>query len=217
LRLGVICGAVAGAFGCKTVPRDEFPDKYPLRAKYSPRWDTNETPLEEAGRVDRIGRNIRDGMVGVVNNWVQGGFTLMTISPTSGYIVQKGSIILGDVIGLLDDNEWTEHIFLGVISRQFLRFGTKAQEFTGTMGAIHDTTFDDPKHQTLDIVGPETFHVKVYGRPSALGAFGASAVADFVVRPAGNFLVVFGARDTAKKVDQAGLDLIQMGMDLPFL
>jgi hypothetical protein len=207
----------ASLLGCQTIDRKTFEEKYPLRAKYSPRWETNEVPYDQAGPLDKAGRNVRDGLVGVFNNFVQGGFAAFSIMPWTGYVVQKMAIMGGDVFGLIDDNPYTEHVFLGVFSRQFLRFGSQARNFPETMGNIHDTTFDAPPLTTLDYVGPKTFHTKVYGAPSAVGAFGTVIVADWFIRPTGNFIMVFGGRKTAKKVDEAGLKLIQMGMDLPFL
>lgn len=203
--------------GCATIPRKEMEEKSPLRAKYSPRWDTNEVPYAEANAVNKGGRNFRDGFIGVINNFVQATFSLFTIAPTSGYVVQKTAIVTGDVIGLIDDNEITEHIFLGIISRQFLRFGTGVQDFSGTMGSIHDTTFDAPVLSTLDIVGPKMFHTKAYGKPSAIFTAVGVIGGDLLVRPAGNFVLMFGGRETSEKIDKFGLDLIQYSMEVPFL
>lgn len=203
--------------GCATVPREEFAEKYPLKAEYAPRWETNEVPYDEAPLKDKIGRNVRDGLVGISNNFVQAGLTWSTIGPWTGYVVQKVGTFAGDVVALVDDNEYTEHVFTGVLSRHLLRFGSTGQNFVNTMSAIHDTTFESEQRTTLDYVGDEPVHVKVYGKPSAVATLLAAAVADAIVRPTGNLVMVFGGRKTAEKIDKAGLDLIQAGMDVPFL
>lgn len=216
-RFLFILAALPALHACKTLSYEEFQEKYPLRAKYAPRWETNEVDYEEAPLKDKIGRNFRDGLTGVVNNFVQAGFSGFTIAPTSGYIVQKGAVMVGDVIGLIDDNPVTEHVFLGIVSRQFLRFGSSGSDFLQTMGQIHDTTFEGERLTTLDYVGDKTFHTKAYGRPSAVATFGAAMVADLLVRPAGNFVLMFGGRKPAEAIDKAGLKVIQLGLDVPFL
>lgn len=228
-RFAPILAAVLGMYvltGCTTIPRSEFAEKSPLRAKYSPRWDTNEVdydwkseenPSKGLNPIEKGGRNFRDGFIGVINNFVQATFAVFTISPTSGYVVEKTAIMTGDVIGLIDDNEITEHVFLGILSRQFLRFGTGVQDFSGTMGAIHDTNFDAPVLSTVDIVGPKMFHTKAYGKPSAIFTAVGVLGGDLIVRPAGNFVLMFGGRKTQEKIDKFGLDLIQYSMEVPFL
>lgn len=202
--------------GCATIPRDQLAEEQPFRAKYSPRWETNETPYEEAAFHDKMGRNIRDGFVGIMSDFVAGGFSLATIGPYTGYVVQKTSTVFGDVIALADDNEVTEHVFTGAISRHFLRFGSRGQTFVETMSAIHDTPFEGPERVTLDYVGDKTFHTAVYGRPSALASVLGVTASDFIIRPGGHLIMMFGFRKTAEKIDKAGLDLIQASMDVNF-
>ncbi len=221
---GCLLLSVLSLTGCQTLDRKTFEEKYPFKAKYSPRWDqTNEIPYEETAAVDKFGRNIRDGLTGIGQNFVQALMSFVSISPYTGFgpgtglMVQKLSTMGGDAFGLVDDNAYTRHVFLGFFSRQFLRFGSSAQRFTETLGGIQDTTFEGPKHTTMDYVGNETFHTKVYGRPSAVTALVGVLAVDLTVRPVGNFLVIFGAREKAKKVDKAGLDMIQKCLDVDFL
>ena len=39
---------------------------------FQPRWKVNEVPYEEASRLEKAGRNVRDGLVGIVDNIFQG-------------------------------------------------------------------------------------------------------------------------------------------------
>lgn len=199
--------------GCTTLD----PEKNKLRAKFLPRWETNEVPFEEARFDEKIGRNIRDGFIGMIDDMFQGLFAVFTISPTTGFIVQKISTMVGDGIGLLDDNDYSEHIFKGIISRQFLKFGAQARDFTSTMGQIHGITINAPEHGVLDYVGDEAFHTKAYGAPSALTTLFGVVTADFLIRPAGHFIMIFGLRDAAGKIDETGLKLVEACTKIPFL
>lgn len=197
--------------GCTTYdPADQ-----PMRAQFQPRWEVNEVPYEaeEVGTFERAGRNVRDGMVGIVDNWAQGAFSVFMILPVSGYSAEKLAIMLGDVIGLIDDNAYTEHVFKGIVSRQFLRFGSGARDFLPALSGLHQHTFEGPKFTVLDYVGPDTFHTKVYGRPSAVTVLLGVVTADFFIRPAGNFITIFGARETGNKLNETGFDVIQYSID----
>ncbi len=213
LKVTLIAAAVCQLAACTTFD----PKENPLKTKFLPRWETNEVPYDEVGRIEKVGRNARDGMTGIVDNLFTGGFAVATVGPTTGYIVQKMAIMLGDVIGLIDDNPWSEHIFKGIISRQLLKFGSQARSFSSSIAAIHQTTIEGPEYGILDYVGNETFHTKVYGHPSAVTTLMGVFVADFLVRPGGNFILIFGARDTAKKIDDAALELIKLSMKPHFL
>lgn len=200
-----------GGVGCTTYDLDD----QPLRAQFQPRWEVNEVAYEdeEVGTVERAGRNVRDGMTGIIDNWFQGIFAVATIAPFTGYSVQKIAIMLGDIVGLIDDNPWTEHVFKGILSRQLLRFGSGARNYLPTLSGIHQHTFEGPKFTVIDYVGNEAFHTKVYGRPSALATFFGIVAADFFIRPAGNFITIFGAREAGNSVNEFGFDVIQFTID----
>jgi hypothetical protein len=213
VQMGIVAAACLYLGGCTTLD----PEKNRLRSKFLPRWETNEVPYEEAGAFEKAGRNVRDGLINFIDCYFQGAFATFTIAPTSGYIVQKLSIMGGDVIGLIDDNEITEHAFKGIISRQFLKFGSQARDFPATLGAIHSTTIDAPERGILDYVGDKTFHTEAYGAPSAITTLGGVVLADFIIRPAGNLIMVFGFRKTADKIDEFGLDVLKASAKIPFL
>jgi hypothetical protein len=199
--------------GCTTFN----PDDRPLKTKYSPRWELNEVPYEEVTVLEKSGRNVRDGLTGIVDNLVQGLGSGFLIIGTSGYVIQKATIMIGDVIGLIDDNSYSEHVFKGVISKQFLKFGSGASDFIPALSGLHEHTFEGPKYTILDYVGPETFHTKVYGTPSGVGALFGVIAGDLIIRPSGNFILIFGAKDQAKKIDEFGLGVIQSSTEIPFL
>lgn len=199
--------------GCTTFN----PDDRPLRSKFSPRWAVNEVPYEEVDVFEKSGRNVRDGLTGIVDDLVQGVASGFLIVGTTGYIVQKGAIVVGDVVGLIDDNAYSEHVFKGVISKQFLKFGSTANGFLPALSGLHEHTFEGPKHTVLDYVGPERFHTKVYGAPSGVGALFGVIAGDIIIRPAGHFILIFGAKETAGKVDEFGLSVIQRSTEIPFL
>jgi hypothetical protein len=199
--------------GCTTFDRDDKP----LQSKFSPRWAVNEVPYEEVGRAEQVGRNVRDGLTGIVDNVVQGAASGFMIAGTTGYLVQKGATILGDVIGLIDDNDYTEHVFKGVISKQFLKFGAQANGMLPALSGMHEYTFQGEPKTVLDYVGPERFHTKVYGRPSGVTTLVGVVAADFLIRPTGNLVMIFGGRETGEKIDKFGLELIQTSTEIPFL
>ena len=186
---------------------------------FHPRWKVNEVPYEdeEVGLLEKSGRNVRDGLLGIVDNIFQGAFSIGLIAPFTGLVAQKVGTMAGDVIGLIDDNAYTEHVFKGILSRQFLKFGSTAQGFLPTLGKVHQVVLEGPEHSIADYIGNETFHTKVYGRPSAVTSLLGTMTADLIVRPMGNFVLIFGFRDQAQAVDKFGLDLIQKSTEPNFL
>ncbi len=59
--------------------------------------------------------------------------------------------------------------------------------------------------------------MRACGRPSILVSLGGIVVSDFLVRPAGNLLMIFGMRETGESMDQWGKGLIEKSMRVPFL
>lgn len=204
---------LALATGCTTFN----PDDKPLKTKFSPRWAVNEVPYEEVAIYEKAGRNVRDGLTGIVDNLVQGVMGGFLVVGTTGYVVQKGALMVGDVIGLLDDTEYTEHVFKGVLSKQLLKFGSQANGLVPALSGIHEYTFEGPQRTILDYVGNDTFHNEVYWVPGGIPTLFGVLIGDILVRPAGNIVLIVGARGTAQKIDQFGLDIIQSSTEIPFL
>jgi hypothetical protein len=174
------------------------------------RWDTIEAS-------EQIPINVRDGLLEIIDsfaNAIVSGFTL--VSPRGGMVVRKASTIVGDVLGLLDNNPATKHVMQGILSRQLLRFGAGAAGVTRSLGVIHDTSFDGREIPLDDYVGDVYFHTRVYGEPSVVTMFGAVVISDVVARPVGGFLTIFGGRDIGQELRKHGLDLIETSMEVKF-
>ena len=181
------------------------------------RWDLSEKPYDDAGLPEQIGRNVRDGLVGMVDSLFQGALSAVTIgSPYGGLLARKVATFGGDVIGVVDNNLVTEHVFKGVLSRQLLRFGSGGGGFAPAIGVIHDTQFA-ARTQVSDYIGDEAFHTKAYVEPSALATLGAVVISDVIVRPAGSFITIFGLRSLGEDLDKWGIDLIEQSLDVKFL
>lgn len=182
------------------------------------RWDVTEKPFDQASQAEQIGRNVRDGMVGLVDSLGQGLLSAAAIgSPWGGLVARKVATFGGDVIGLVDDNDVTEHVFKGILSRQLLRFGTGGGGFAAGLGVIHDTKFDAPDLQVSDYTGDQMFHTDAYMKPSALATLGAVVASDVVARPLGNLLTIFGFRSVGEDLDEWGMDLIEQALAVEFL
>ncbi len=184
------------------------------------RWELDETPYDQQNFVRKIGSNLRDGTVGLIDSIAQGVLSVVAlINPRSGGVaIQKVATFGGDIVGLIDNNPGTQYVFKGIISRQLLRFGAGAKGASQGIAFIHDTEFDDvPGLELEDYVGDTAFHPRAYGRPSiVVGALGIVA-GDFVVRPIGNLLMIFGLRGTAETMDEWGKDVIEASLRVPFL
>ena len=96
--------------------------------EFQRRWDQPETPFEDRNMAAKIGSNVRDGLWGVVDSLGQGAFSLVgLLSPYGGVAIRKISTLVGDVVGLVDNNPATRFVFRGILSRQFLRFVEEPQ------------------------------------------------------------------------------------------
>jgi hypothetical protein len=204
----LLCGS------CATYPKGEEP--WP-EEKLRYRWETNEIPYSEAAWYDKGGRNVRDGIVGIINNLFQGVSSGFILASQSGYVVQKFAVVVGDVIGLIDDNPWTEHIFKGVLSRQFLKFGSAGAGMPNAIAGIHETRFEVERNEAMEYLDESTFHTRVYGTPSGITALLAIFAADGIIRPGGNLITIFWLRDSGEALDRAGLNLIEAGLRVNFI
>lgn len=184
------------------------------------RWTLEEIPFEERGFMRKVGSNLRDGTVGLIDSLAQGVLSVASLlNPRSGGVaLQKVATFGGDIVGLIDDNPGTQYVFKGIISRQLLRYGAGARGASNGIAFIHDTEFEDvPGLELKEYVGRRYFHPNAYVRPSiVVGALGIVA-GDFVVRPIGNILMIFGLRETGETMDQWGKDVIEASLRVPFL
>jgi hypothetical protein len=173
------------------------------------RWDPPGPAYEDKSLPAKIGCNIRDGFVGVFDSLCQGLFSGVAIlSPWGGFTAKKVVTIVGDVVGLVDNNIATQYVFNGVLSRQLLRFGAGNTVIVNGLGVIHDTEYDGPQLPLEVYVDDRYFHHEAYYTPSALVMIGGVVVSDILIRPVGNLIVVFGARETGEAIDDFGVRLV---------
>ena len=169
-----------------------------------------------AGQLRVAGRRMRCGRTPTLVSrkfWDYGGATkgLIIINP------QKMATILGDLFGLIDDNTYSEHVFKGIFSKQLLKYGSAALTFESTLGQINGVALENSHSDIRAYVGNQAFHIEVYGAPSALVTLVAIFTADLLVRPAGNFITIFGFREAGRKVNEFGLKIIENSVKVPFL
>ena len=131
--------------------------------------------------------------------------------------IAKVSTLVGDVIGLIDNNPATEHVTNGFLSRHFLRLGSRAAGLPNGLNVIHDMdTLSGPPVSLEQYTGPAFFHADAYTTHSVFASFGAVVISDFLVRPAGSLITFAGFRDQAKKMEDFGLELIDDSLDARF-
>ena len=177
------------------------------------RWEHAEKAYADMNIAEKAGSNVRKGVLGVVDSVAQGAFSVFAIaSPWGGALASKVGTFVGDVVGLVDNNIATQHVTRGILSRQLLRFGTRAKGLPKGLGTIHDTMFDPPDLELDDYIGKQTFHTKAYMEPSSLAALVAVLVSDVLVRPAGGLITIFGARSQGEAMDEWGIDLIERSL-----
>jgi len=180
-------------------------------------WQVDERPYEQAPWYSKAGRNLRDGSVGLVDNAVQGATSMLVLVWQTGLVTQKAATLTGDIVALVDNNHYSQHVFAGVVSRHLLRFGARSRGIDNALSGIHDRRFSAPELPISAYVGKQTFHSEAYVWPSAIALVGACVAADFLIRPAGNLLTIFGARDLGNQLDETGLELIDAAFDVRFL
>ncbi len=206
-QLKVIIVIVALALGGVSFPGSAQAHDIELR------WDHTEKAYGDMNIAEKIGSNARKGFVGLIDSVFQGAFSVAAIaSPYGGFLVSKLATVVGDVIGLVDNNVATKHVTQGILSRQLLRFGSGAKGMPKALGNIHDTEFDAPAMKLEDYIGDETFHTKAYMQPCGLATLVAVVVSDLVVRPAGSLITIFGARSQGEAMNEWGVDLIERSL-----
>ena len=187
----------------------------PVSAQQSRAWDLEETPYEQRTLPAKIGTNVRDGLVGIFDNFGQAVFSAFHL--TNG-LFRKASTFTGDVVGLVDNNPLTEQVLNGILSRHLLRFGSGMKHVAGDVGDTHDASWNTPTASMDDFVGPGVYlRVEAYANNSTLAGLGAVVISNGVVRPLGNLILIFGGRKMAGEMDEWGLDLVEQSLKVRFL
>jgi len=183
------------------------------------RWERIEvTPYDQMGIPEMVGTNVRRGLTGLVDSVMQGAFSgFRILSPWGGFLVSKIFTVAGDLVGIVDNNIVTQHVFQGILSRQFLRFGVGAKGITDGLGVIHDTEFTGQELALDAYIGDETFHTDAWTAPGGIVTLGAVIGSNFVIRPIGSVITIFGARATGDSMHEYGKGLIESSLDVNFL
>ncbi len=179
------------------------------------RWDLPDN-YDQLSLPAKIGTNVRDGAVNLVDSVGQGLITGYTVV-LFGTAVPKAATFLGDVVGLVDNNPVTKHVLNGVLSRHLLRLGIGSQGAPGAAAFIHDTEWDIQTAPIDAYVGDRVFRPDVYAHPSIVGGLVGVVIGDIVVRPFGSIITIFGARETGERIDAQGISIVEGGFRLRFL
>jgi hypothetical protein len=192
-------------------------------------WEVEEKP---AGPALSWVRGVRDGLIGLVDNLSDlqtGAFAELAL--VGGQIVMGGS----DLIGLVDDNPLTQHVFKGVASKSLARTAylmhiAGAEAILGSHGLESEWYLEaelvelNPLLQGEDagprlpadplaFVGEGMFHGDAY-RVHLPGSVALAAIAsDLALRPLGNLMRIVGWRAGADRLEQSGRGLIRRAID----
>ncbi len=179
------------------------------------RWDYPDN-YDQLSLPGKIGTNVRDGAVNLVDSVGQGlvtGYSVVLI----GVALPKAATFVGDVVGLVDNNPVTKHVLNGVLSRHLLRLGIGSRGAPRAAAFIHDSEWDIQTVSVDAYIGDTYFHPEPYAHPSIVGGLVGVIIGDIVVRPVGSIVTIFGGRETGKRLDARGLRIIEDGFRFRFL
>jgi len=188
-------------------------------------WEFEEQP---AGPFVTALRNGRDGTIGILEDLLD--LQLGVFSEVS-LLAGAGVMALSDVVGVIDDNPASQHVFKGIASQSLAKTayllhvaGSEALlgghdletewAVTDAMGDLNPLLSPEDVAPPLPLdpfafVGEAWVHTDVY-TSRIPGRIGLSAVvADGLVRPAGNVLRIFGLTERADGIEKAGTRLVR--------
>jgi hypothetical protein len=181
-------------------------------------WDLTERPYDQMNLPQKVGTNVRNGVVGLVDSVGQALFSGVALISPYGGLGRKAGTFIGDVVGVVDNNPATRHVLNGILSRHLLRFGSGMRGVPKGVATIHDADgWDTPTPGREAFVSEQWFHTEAYTSNSVLAGTGAVIVSNLIVRPVGSLITIFGARQTGKEMNEGGLDLIEQSLKVRFL
>jgi len=159
--------------------------------------------------------NARDGVLGLTENVWQLGTGAVA---GAGIATGKTLVFTGDVVGFVDDNILTRHIFRGIVSDMIEQISYYNFRCVKTSMLVTHEMDDIPvvvdrgEFTDDDVV----FKSRLYLRPWAVNVIPATVLGDGVVRPIGSVARVFSIRrftdmeveDIAGQLDRTGLQMI---------
>jgi hypothetical protein len=192
-------------------------------------WDVEEQP---AGPVVTWVRGARDGVLGLLDcasDLQLGAFSELAL--VSGALVMGAS----DLVGLVDDNPVSQHVFKAVASKSlaktaYLMHLAGGEAILGSHGLETEWYLEHALSQLnpllsdeqtapplpldpLAFVGEGLVHTDVYRSHVPGSILAASALADGLLRPAGNLLRIAGARGTAGRIEAFANGLVRSAVE----
>jgi hypothetical protein len=188
-------------------------------------WDPAEAP--RGGAVGAL-RGVRDGVVGLLDCALD-----LQLALFSEAALTTGTVLAGvsDVVGLVDDNPVTQHVFVGVASKSIAKTAylfhlSGAEAVLGSHGLETERWLAASLAELTPLLAPEAAEPAlplepldfvgeglVHPRPWTVRVPGAIAVtavaADGVVRPLGNVARIFGLRALADRSESFGTGLVR--------
>ena len=193
-------------------------------------WQVDEQP---AGPLLTWVRGARDGVLGMLDcasDLQLGAFSELAL--VSGALVMGAS----DLVGLVDDNPVSQHVFKGIASKSLsktayllhLAGGEAIQGSHGleterwlehAMGELNPLLSDEevapPRLplEPLEFVGEGLVHTDVYRAHLPGSILATSALADGLLRPAGNLVRIAGAHGTADRIEAFANGLVRSAIE----
>jgi hypothetical protein len=167
--------------------------------------------------------NVRDGVLGILNNGYQ---AVMGVGSGASLLTGKVLIFTGDVIGQFDDNIFTRYIFRGWLSDKFEELAFVAFTKSSDIMLISDKMsglpiVTEPEEFTRDDV---IWHTRLYLQPHVIFTVPVVLISDCIVRPIGNIAKIFSFRrftdlevnDVPTQIDEWGRNLIRRAYNWRF-
>jgi hypothetical protein len=192
-------------------------------------WEVEEQP---AGPVLSWVRGARDGSLGLLDCAAD-----LQLGAFSELALVSGALLMGasDLVGLVDDNPLTQHVFKGVASKSLAKTAylfhlAGGEAILGSHGlevewylqrelaelnpllAGEDSAPPLPL-EPLAFVEDGILHKDVYGAHLPGSILLASALADGLLRPAGNVVRIAGAHAAAERIEVFANGLVRRAVE----
>jgi hypothetical protein len=192
-------------------------------------WEVAEQP---AGPVLTWVRGARDGVLGMLD--CASDFQLGVFSELA---LVAGALVMGasDVVGLVDDNPVSQHVFKGVASKSLAKTAYLLHQAGGEaiggshgletewyvrreMAELNPLLAEEPTAPPLPLeplafVREGLVHGEVYRAHLPGSILLTSALADGVLRPAGNLVRIAGAHAAADRVESFANGLVRSAVE----
>jgi hypothetical protein len=197
----------------------------PARAQERLDWEVEEEP---AGMPIRPLRNLRDGLLGVLDDAADLQLAVFADAALLGALLVQGS---SDLLGLIDDNPASQHVFKGVLSKSLARSAwllhlAGSEAVLGSHGLERERYLEqtlvelnpllDPQQDAprlpldpLCFVGEALIHREVYSAQIPGRITLAALAADGVLRPLGSAQRMLSLVELADALESRGTGLVR--------